>query len=108
MADCGIFRGKGEEMGALGGFLLGCFFGGKTTNVQNTTKVIHERPMTPTEIAEHEERLRRIKEHEPKILSHLVEEREITEDDFIGLPMTKENMDRYYNWKKCRAWGKIK
>lgn len=90
-------------MTALGGFLLGSFFGRRTTNVQNTTKIIRERPMTPTEIAEHEERLRRIKECEPKILSHLVEEREITEDDFIGLPMTKENIDRYCAWKAARA-----
>ncbi len=90
-------------MTALGMFLLGSFFSRKTTNVQNTTKVIHERPMTPTEVAEHEECLRRIKEHEPKILSHLVEEREITEDDFIGLPMTKENLDRYCDWKEHRG-----
>ena len=90
-------------MTALGGFLLGSFFGGGTTNVQNTTKIIHERPMTPTEIAEHEERLRQIKEHEPKIISHLVEECDITEDDFIGLPMTKENMDQYCDWKAARA-----
>ena len=91
-------------MTALGGFLLGSFFGGgTTTNVQNTTKIIRERPMTPTEIAEHEERLRRIKEHEPKVISHLIEEREITEDGFIGLPMTKENIDRYCAWKAARA-----
>lgn len=99
-------------MTALGGFVLGSLFGGNaTTEVYNNTKVIHERPMTPTEIAEHEERLRRIKEHEPKVKITLVASRElteaasreITEEDFIGMPMTKENMDRYNAWKEARA-----
>jgi hypothetical protein len=58
--------------------------------------------MTPTEIAEHEERLRRIKEHEPKVRVISVASREITEEDFIGMPMTKENMDRYNAWKAGR------
>ena len=45
---------------------------------------------------------RRIKEHEPKvkITITMVSSRELTEEDFIGLPMTKENMDRYYAWKE--------
>ena len=97
-------------MTALGGFVLGSLFGRPTTEVYNT-KVIHERPMTPTEIAEHEERLRRIKEHEPKVKVISVASREfteaasreITEEDFIGMPMTKENMDRYNAWKAARA-----
>lgn len=91
-------------MTALGGFVLGSLFGGGSiTKVCNNTKVIRERPMTPTEIAEHEELLRRIKEHEPKVRSTLVIPREITEEDFIGMPMTKENMDRYNAWKEARA-----
>lgn len=90
-------------MAALGGFVLGSLFGGcSTTEVHNTTKVIHERPMTPTEIAEHEERLRIMKENAPKIKVTMVSSRELTEEDFIGLPMTKENMDRYYAWKAAR------
>jgi hypothetical protein len=90
-------------MTALGGFVLGSLFGGgSTTEVYNNTKVIQERPMTPTEIAEHEERLRRIKEHEPKVKVTLVASRELTEEDFIGLPMTKENVDRYCAWKAGR------
>lgn len=91
-------------MTALGGFILGSFLSRKSTPVvKNTTNIIHERPVTPTEIAEHEERLRRIKEHEPKVKVTLVASRELTEEDFIGLPMTKENMDRYYAWKEARA-----
>lgn len=90
-------------MTALGGFILGSLFGGgSTAKVYNSTKVIRERPMTPTEIAEHEERLRHIKEHEPKVKVTLVSSRELTEEDFIGLPMTKENMDRYNAWKAGR------
>ena len=91
-------------MTALGGFILGSFLGRRhITTVQNNTKVIRERPMTPTEIAEHEERLRRIKEHEPKVKVTLVVSRELTEEDFIGMPMTKENMDRYYAWKESNT-----
>lgn len=89
-------------MTALGGFVLGSLFRGSSTEVYNNTKVIHERPMTPTEIAEHEELLRRIKEHEPKVKSTLVASRELTEEDFIGMPMTKKNMDRYNAWKAGR------
>lgn len=45
-------------MTALGGFLLGQYLTRKgTTIVNNNTKVIRERSMTPTEIAEHEELL---------------------------------------------------
>lgn len=88
-------------MTALGGFLLGSIFGGNhTAEVYNNTKVIHERPMTPTEIAEHEERLRLIREHSPKVKVTMVSSRKLTEEDFIGLPMTKENMDRYYTWRR--------
>ena len=91
-------------MTALGGFLLGQFLNRKgTTIVNNNTKVVRERPMTPTEIAEHEELLRRIKEHEPKVKVTLVVSRELTEEDFIGMPMTKENMDRYYAWKESNT-----
>ena len=91
-------------MTVLGGFVLGSLFrGSSTTEVYNSTKIIRERPMTPTEIAEHEERLRRIKEHEPKVKITLVSSRELTEEDFIGLPMTKENMDRYCAWKAGRC-----
>ena len=93
-------------MTALGGFVLGSLFRGSSTEVYNNTKVIHERPMTPTEIAEHEERLRRIKEHEPTVKVTLVPSRELTEEDFIGLPMTKENMDRYNAWKAARHGSK--
>ena len=90
-------------MTVLGGFVLGSLFGGgSTTEVHNNTKVIRERPMTPTEIAEHEERLRQIKEHEPKVKSTLVFPRELTEEDFIGMPMTEENMARYNAWKAGR------
>jgi hypothetical protein len=90
-------------MTALGGFVLGSLLGGgSTTEVHNNTKVIQERPMTPTEIAEREELLKRIKEHEPKVRSTLVIPRELTEEDFIGMPMTKENMDRYNAWKAGR------
>lgn len=46
---------------------------------------------------------RRIKEHEPKVKITMVSSRELTEEDFIGLPMTKENMDRYCAWKAARA-----
>ncbi len=89
-------------MTALSGFVLGSILRGScTTEVYSSTKVIHERPMTPTEIAEHEERLRRIKEHEPKVRVTLT--RELTEEDFIGMPMTKENIDRYSAWKEARA-----
>ena len=96
-------------MTGLTGFLLGSFLGSRhTTTVQNNTKVIRERPMTPTEIAEHEERLRRIKEHEPKVKVTLVVSRELTEEDFIGMPMTKENMDRYYAWKEIVLPKEIK
>ena len=88
-------------MTGLTGFLLGSFLGSRhTTTVQNNTKVIRERQMTPTEIAEHEERLRRIKEHEPKVEVTLVSSRELTEEDFIGLPLTKGNLDRYQAWKE--------
>lgn len=90
-------------MTALGGFVLGSLFGGGSTTEVYNTKVIRERPMTPTEIAEHEERLRRIKEHEPKVKITLVSSRELTEEDFIGMPMTKENIDRYCAWKEARA-----
>ena len=87
-------------MTGLTGFLLGSFLGSRhTTTVQNNTKVIRERQMTPTEIAEHEECLRRIKEHEPKVEVTLVSSRELTED-FIGLPLTKGNLDRYQAWKE--------
>lgn len=91
-------------MTALGGFILGSLFrSGPVTEVHNNTKVIHERPMTPTEITEHEERLKCIKENEPKIKVTLISSQEITEEDFIGLPMTKENVDRYFAWKAARA-----
>ena len=86
-------------MTALGGFILGSLLGRKSIPVvENTTNIIHKRPMTPTEIAEHEECLRRIKEHEPKVKVTLV-----ASQDFIGMPMTKENMenmDRYYARKE--------
>ena len=88
-------------MTGLACYLLGSFLGSRhTTTVQNNTKVIRERPMTPTEIAEHEERLRRIREHEPKVEVTLVPSQELTEEDFIGLPLTKENLDRYQAWKE--------
>ena len=91
-------------MTALGGFLLGQFLNRKgTTVVSNNTKVIRERQMTPTEIAEHEDLLRMIKEHEPKVKVTLVSSRELTEEDFIGLPLTKDNLDRYQAWKEGRA-----
>ena len=91
-------------MTALGGFILGSFLGSRhTTTVQNNTKVIRERQMTPTEIAEHEERLRRIKEHEPKVEVTLVSSRELTEEDFIGLPLTKGNLYRYQAWKESNT-----
>lgn len=49
-------------MTSLAGFLLGSFLGSRhAITVQNNTKVIREYPITSTEIAEHEERLRRIK-----------------------------------------------
>lgn len=87
-------------MTALGGFLLGKFLNRKdTTVISNNTKVIRERPMTPTEIAEHEERLKRIKEHEPKVKVTLVPSRELTEEDFIGMPLTKSNLAYYQAWK---------
>ena len=91
-------------MTGLAGYLLGSFLGSRhTTTVQNNTKVIRERPMTPTEIAEHEERLRIIKEHEPKVEVTLVSSRELTEEDFIGLPLTKGNLDLYRAWKESNT-----
>lgn len=80
-------------MTALGGFLLGSFLGGRNeTIVENNTRVIHERPMTPMEIAAHEERLKRIKENEPKVISRLC--KDITISDFVGMPLNTENMER--------------
>ena len=48
--------------------------------------------MTPTETAEHEERLRQIKEHELKVKITSVASRELIEEDFIEMPVTKENL----------------
>ena len=86
-------------MTALGGFLLGQFLNRKgTTVISNNTEVIRERPMTPTEIAEYEELLRVIKKHEPKVR---VSMQELTEEYFIGKPMTKENLTLYQAWKEA-------